>query len=60
VNTKSERPTFIVKLKPKPRVANPYYELKRALKILGRACGFQCVTIATEQGDQTDNDGGQQ
>ena len=41
----NRRETFVITLRPKKHVAEPYRMLKFALKYLGRRCGLKCVSI---------------
>jgi hypothetical protein len=44
-----ERPTFTIKLRAEPGVAEPIKALRSALKLLLRRFGLKCVCI-TEEG----------
>ena len=44
-----DRPTFLLRLRPEPHVANPTYTLRRALKVLLRQFGLRAVEASEEE-----------
>jgi hypothetical protein len=45
----NSRPTFVLILRPEPRVADPVRALRHALKRLLRDHGMRCVSISRKE-----------
>jgi hypothetical protein len=51
------RPTFIVRLHPKPAI-DPIRALRAALKVLGRRFGLTVISAVVDQNQTKENDNG--
>jgi hypothetical protein len=45
----SERPIYLLRLRPEPHVVDPIRALRRGLKYLLRQTGLRCVDVKEEQ-----------
>ena len=50
--TRDNRPTFLLRLRPLPRV-DPIKALRKALKLLLRQCSLQCLAVTEIETKQT-------